>query len=115
MCLEAVITTQGVGTAQVINEGTTYAFDDFFGDCGGAKTLPSGWLAVTLDGYRNGSFCGTTYYQYSTTSTSAFGVATSLCSNPSGSQTFNTNVFGRVYNGSAYVNLPGIAGPAQNG
>lgn len=111
-CLEAVITTT---STYATNEGANYSRDNSGGVCDGAETLPAGWLGVTLDGYRDGSFCGTTNYYYSDSATAGFGVTTSLCSNPSGTQEFHTTVFGRIYMGAGYLDISGIAGPSQNG
>lgn len=115
-CLEAWIITQGVGTGNTANGGGNHAYNATGGLCDGAVTLPAGWLGVTHDAYRDGGFCGTTFYRYTDTATSGIGYQSiNLCSNPAGSQVFHSNVFGKIYNGSTYLNISGLAGPAQNG
>lgn len=113
-CLKARITTDG--SNPVSFGGEIRVYDSIGNDCSGSRTLPAGWLGVTLDGYKSGAFCGTTNYYYSPSATWIYEIgALNLCSNPSGTQTFHTNVFGRVYQGSFYYNIPGISSPGQNG
>lgn len=84
------------------------------GCTGNAKVLNSGYLGVTLDGYRSGAFCGTTGFIYSNVATSGWIVEANLCSNPSGLQGFNTTTWGRVFNGNNYVQIGGMNSPIQN-
>lgn len=114
VCLEA-----GVGlytpNNSVWNMGMTYAYDSSGAYCDGPRTLPSGWIGVTVDAYKSGAFCGTSYYYYSSSATSAYGhYFYGLCSNPSGSQEFHTTAWGKVYTGDHYYQPNGITSPSQN-
>lgn len=114
VCLEA-----GVGFSTVSNSvwnfGMTYAFDGSGGYCDGYRVLPAGWLGVTVDAYKNGAFCGTSYYYYSSSASAAFGrYSYGLCSNPSGSQEYYTVAWGKVYTGDHYYQPNGIVSPSQN-
>jgi hypothetical protein len=113
VCLEATITTNG--TNIVMNGGSTRVYDTSGLNCDGSWSLPTGWIGVTLDGYRDGSFCGTSGYEYTSQATWQKTYSENTCTDPAGSQAFNTVVFGRVYNGSSgYHNIPGVSGPSQN-
>lgn len=113
VCLEASISTNG--TNIILNGRATRVYDNSGANCDGARSLPTGWIGVTLDGYRDGAFCGTSGYEYTSGTNYQKDYQENTCSDPAGSQAFNTAVFGRVYNGTtAYHNIPGISGPAQN-
>jgi hypothetical protein len=76
--------------------------------------VPSGWIGVQIEGWRSGSFCGSTGYHYSNVSTSAWRLWSHLCSNPLGSQTFRTHTKGTFWTGNGYTNTPTIGSPNQN-
>jgi hypothetical protein len=118
-CLRAMVDT-GSGDAQTVYHfGYIQSLTVEGGLCDPPqKQLGVGWLGVTIDGYSNGSFCGTSYYSYSSTVTAIHGVSRSgLCWNWFGWQNFHTNAFGRVYSSTCgcYTNIPGISSPGQNG
>lgn len=117
ICLEAWVVTNGIGTGVVSQGGATRAYDASGGNCDGPRTLGTGWLSVTIDGFRSGAFCGTTGYRYTPNPISYMWYQSTLCPNPAGSQVFNTRVLGQVWNGSgAYVDIwPGQWSPNQNG
>ncbi len=113
VCLEATITTNG--TNIITNGGSTRVYDNLPGNCEGSRNLPIGWIGVTLDGYRDGSFCGTSGYEFTSSATWQKTYFQNTCSDPAGSQAFHTNVFGRVNNGNGGVhNIPGVSSPGQN-
>jgi hypothetical protein len=62
--------------------------------CANAKSLRAGYLGVSIYGFRNGSVCGGIGPRYTSSATSAMTVAGSICSNPSGSQYFRTQMLG---------------------
>jgi hypothetical protein len=84
----------GVGNAQIgdLNDQTSGAVFTraalFYGACSLASTttLAPGWLGVKLQILRNGSFCGGTDFEYSSSFTSLWGITGTLCSNPAGWQ-----------------------------
>lgn len=110
MCLRAGI----IDIARNHGHIRSYAGGAPTGCTGDANVLPSGWLGVTLDGYRDGGFCGTTNYIYSNVATWGWIVEANLCSNPSGLQGFHTTTWGRVFNGGNYVQIGGRTSPIQN-
>lgn len=113
VCLKAGVGDWTGGT--VFNMGMTYAYDGSGGLCDGPRQLPSGWIGVTVDAYKNGGFCGTSYYHYSSSPTSGYGhYFYGLCSNPSGTQEFYTVAWGKVYTGDHYYQPNGIVSPSQN-
>lgn len=68
-------------------------------NCSGSLTnVPSGYLAVSVAGYRNGAYCGDSGNYYSNQAYSRWWVTWQACSNPSGSQTFYTDARGAIYN-----------------
>jgi hypothetical protein len=101
-----------IDTAQNYNQAVSMYYRA--GACnGGNQGVPSGYLGSWVEGYRDGVYCGATSVYYSTTFTSAWQLWATLCSNPSGSQTFQS--FGESYGwtGSSYLN-GGVWSPAQN-
>lgn len=83
--------------------------------CGGAnRTLPSGYLGIGVEGYRNGALCGFSGIYYSNVATSAWQLWITLCSNPSGTQDFYTRAIGYGWSGSGYVQSSGVYSPSQN-
>lgn len=55
-----------------------------------ALTVSAGWLGAKAYVSRDGAYCGATAEVYNTGSTSLLGVGGQVCSNPSGSQVFET-------------------------
>jgi len=64
---------------------------------GGSQNVPSGYFAGQVSGYRDGSFCGQSAVAYSTSATWGINFSATMCSNPSGSQSFSTIGFGGIY------------------
>jgi hypothetical protein len=92
ICNEAQINISG-GTATnvgIVRARTTTG-------CANAKSLRAGYLGVSIYGFRNGSVCGGIGPRYTSSATSAMTVAGSICSNPSGSQYFRTQMLGFLY------------------
>lgn len=71
------------------------------GNCTGAnQSLPSGWIGTYVSGYRDGAYCGSNGWSYSTVATSAWQVWVALCTNPAGTQTFHTVGAGKAWDSS---------------
>jgi len=109
----------GVGKSTVDDTvwffGKTFAFDSSGAYCDGPRTLPAGWLGITVDAYKNGAFCGTSYYRYSSSAASTVGYYFyGLCSNPAGTQEFYSVAWGKIYTGDHYYQPNGIVSPSQN-
>jgi len=85
-------------------------------NCSGTtRTLPSGWLGVFVEGYRDGAYCGSSGWYYSSQATWAWQLWITLCSNPSGQQSFVSYASGAGYDGSTgYYRSSPVASPAQN-
>lgn len=92
ICNEAQV---NVSSGTVSNAGIVRARTASY--CMNAKTLNVGYLGVSVNGYRDGSFCGSVGPRYTGTSTSAMVVSSAICSNPSGTQTFRTTMWGYLY------------------
>jgi hypothetical protein len=85
------------------------------GSCSGAnRNVASGFIGMQLQGLRDGSVCGTTSVYYSTVSTSAWQLWATMCSNPSGSQSFKTFGLGYYWNSLDYNTAGWWASPSQN-
>ena len=85
------------------------------GSCSGAShSVPSGYLGTSLYGYKDGSGCGYSGIYYSTVATSAWQLWITMCSNPSGTQTFYTLGYGWFYNTGGYDLIGGFQSPSQN-
>lgn len=96
------------------NYGQSISKNYVAGACSGAsKTLPSGWLAVENWGYKDGAYCGTSGRSYSSVATAAWQLWISLCSNPAGTQSFNTRVWATAWVGNGYLGGP-VLSPSQN-
>jgi hypothetical protein len=63
-----------------------------------SRVVPSGYLAVSVAGYRDGAYCGDSGNYYSNAAYSDWWVTWQACSNPSGSQTFYTDGRGAIWN-----------------
>jgi hypothetical protein len=103
-------------TAQ--NTGVSTAYVPSVNGCNGTpKAIPSGYLGVTVSGYRDGAFCGSSGYVYSNVSTDYWQIWSTQCSNPAGSQEFHTRMQGRIWtdlSGGAYVASSPLTSPSQN-
>lgn len=111
------------GIADVaINKSDTKALTSTGADCSGSpRIVPSGYLAASVSGYRNGSYCGNSGNFYSNVATWGWGVSWQACGNPAGSQTFYTRAYGAIYDDAS--KCPGCnpqyfwfnhTGPSQN-
>lgn len=86
-----------------------------FNCIGTAQYLPSGWYGIKVDGYRDGAYCGSSGYYYSTTYAFGWQIWITLCSNPSGAQSFTTTATGIGYDGTGgYWSGRTVTSPAQN-
>lgn len=83
-----------------------------------AYVLPAGYISARAAGYRDGAYCGSTGYAYNSGPTSAIGVGSHLCSNPSGTQIFRTVADGQTWtiiSGTwQYAYVPSVTSPNQN-
>ena len=108
-CTEAII-------ADVAdNKGWTYVFSA--GACSTAQTVPSGHIGVRIRGWRNGGICANWgLYNYNSGTAHAIGVGGKLCSNPAGSQDFQTQANSHRWStdcGCYFVHSL-VTSPAQN-
>ena len=62
--------------------------------------MPSGYLAVSGRGYKDGLACATTGYIYSNVNTHYWQIWSNLCANPSGNQAFRTLAWMLGYDGN---------------
>jgi hypothetical protein len=80
--------------------------------------MPGGYIGANADGYINGSYCGSTGFYYNSGPASGFGVGAQLCSNPAGSQVFDTvatgTIWDYVYSTWQYVYTNSLTSPNQN-
>ena len=93
MCLE----TGTIDVAKV--EGNVHFYDDTGGCSGAVNYLPSGWIGVSVSGYRDGNYCANTGWYSNSSSAWGYGVRWKACSNPAGIQEFYGLSFGRLYTG----------------
>ncbi len=112
-CVNSVI-------ADVANNNAYIESDTDPHDCNTsyAYTMASGYLGANADGYKNGAYCGSTGYYYTSGAASGFGVGQQLCSNPAGSQTFDTVATGTIWDYVSgtwqYVYTNSLTSPNQN-
>jgi hypothetical protein len=81
--------------------------------------VPPGYLAVSVSGYRNGAFCGTSSQFFNQQYSASLWVNWQACTNPSGNQTFYTLANGAIYNdgsggGSVHYHWSNTMSPSQN-
>lgn len=62
------------------------------------STVPAGYLAAGVDGYRDGVWCGYSGSYYSDASYAIWWVEAHMCSNWSGSEAYHTRARGDIYN-----------------
>jgi hypothetical protein len=98
------------------NTGVTTSYFNHTTHCQAAdqRALASGYLGTKLYGYIDSTFCGQTNWYYSNVATHYWQIWSNLCANPSGSQWFFTQTFGRVFDGSGYLDFSKQNSPAQN-
>lgn len=81
-------------------------------DCAGAvNTMPTGWLGVEVEGYRNGLFCGQSDTFTNSSDASNWQLWDNACSNPSGFQLFQTKSLIFPYDGEVYHTHVGPLSP----
>jgi len=78
------------------------------------RTLPSGYIGAKVAGYRDGLYCGESAWYYSNVATSGWALTATECSNPAGTQAFNTQGFGRFWTGTTYTGFLTVTSPSQN-
>lgn len=109
ICSESVI-------ADVVdNKGYTTAWANT--NCSTAQNQPSGHLGIRIIGLMDGGFCSSwTGYAYNSSSAWSMALGGKLCSNPSGSQAFQTMAQSRKWVASAggYSTYSTVISPAQN-
>lgn len=81
--------------ADVVNSGTNpYSTSSInakmWADCSANSNRPASWLKVMATAYRNGTYCGSTLTLTNAGSVSTLGVDDFACSNPGGTQLFET-------------------------
>lgn len=93
-----------VATARNYGQVNAYANGGGANNCAGAvNVLPAGWIGVRVEGYRDGAFCGTSMWSYTSSATDNWQLYATLCTNPAGSQNFHSRSFINVYTGDAYT------------
>jgi hypothetical protein len=106
MCDQSGILDTAVNYNQALSKTTT--------GCSYIKDLPAGYLGSEVGGWRDGSFCGFSGVYYSTSTTSAWQLWATMCSNPSGLQEYWTIGWAYGWNGSDYYMSAGLTSPHQN-
>jgi hypothetical protein len=71
------------------------------------QNMPGGYMGGYVSGYKNGTLCGSSGTLYTPGTTWGFSVNATMCSNPSGTQTFSTTGTGYVYNDGSQGGTPG--------
>lgn len=89
------------------NQGNVRAYSNGTLGCpnNSYRTVPTGYLAVRVQGYRDGTYCGATTTHYSSQPAWNWNVTSQLCSNPSGQQEFRTVSTGSAYRDGSILNL----------
>lgn len=105
VCSESVIADVADNKAYTSTYSTSY--------CAYALSSSSGHLGANALGYRDGAYCGSTGFLYNGSATWKFGVGSTLCSNPSGYQTFKTKADSRVWDGASYKDFLMVTSPNQ--
>lgn len=109
-CMDAFVST--TAPSSTVHGGSTYSRNNT--SCSSAISLPAGYLGVSTAGYKNGSFCGQTGYQYtSSSSATASAQISGVCSATSGAA-YHTVASGRVWTGSTYQFIGQVSSPSQN-
>lgn len=113
-----LIATQG--TAPSMAQYATIRTYTNTAGCATLRVLGSGNLRVNARGYRSGAFCGETGYVSNPSADNIASVSSTLCTNPSGSQAFQTRSRGQLYNiwgGNAFTfsYIGEVASPSEFG
>jgi hypothetical protein len=99
LCVEA--TTNQVSGPAVEFGGNTRTYD--LNQCSGAyQTMQAGHLATTVYGYAGGRFAGHSGWRTNSTATYRVGVYFNT-NDPAGDLVYETQAFGQLWNGSAWV------------
>lgn len=106
-------TVDGCAEAIIADVADFKAFNNSYAPvgayCSTSQSVPPGYLAVFVFGYRNGQYCGQTGIAYNSTYASSFGVGGFICSNPAGSQSFFSSASVGYYAGPSYPYNNGYA------
>jgi len=98
------------------NYGQVLAYDNGGGahDCvGTVNSMPTGWIGVAVEGYRDGVYCATSQSYFNSSPASNWQLWATMCTNPSGIQNFQTVSLIFAYDGSSYRTGVGPTSPAQ--
>lgn len=66
---------------------------------GGAQTVGTSVLGISVDGYRDGAYCGSSGWYYNSQSAWGWQLWITLCANPAGVQAFTTAAYCKGYQG----------------
>lgn len=89
------------GTVDVAKvEGNIHLYNNQWACSGTVNYVPSGWIRVSVSGYRDGNYCGNSGYYSNSSSAWGYGIRWQACSNPSGTQQFYGISYGQLYNGT---------------
>ncbi len=106
VCTEAVI----ADTAD--NKGYTTTWS---ATCTSTNSKPSGYLGIRIRGVRDGGLWSSwTSWAVNSSTTWSMGVGGKLCSNPSGTQEFQTEAESKFWYSSGYIHFTKTVSPAQN-
>lgn len=84
-------------------------------DCAGAvNSMPTGWIGVSVEGYRNGVFCSQSGVFTNSSPQSNWQLWATQCSNPAGVQSFQTVSLIFPYDGANYHTHVGPTSPIGN-
>ena len=78
------------------------------------RQLVNGYIGAYVSGYRDGAYCGTSGWLYTSTTTEQKTVVVTLCTNPAGVQVFRSVGWGRTWDGDEYWTTPSQTSPNQN-
>jgi hypothetical protein len=106
ICTEAVI-------ADVAdNKGYTTTWSS---TCSSTNSKPPGYLGVRIRGVRDGGFCSSwTGWAVNASTTWSMGLGGYLCTNPGGTQEFQTYAESKFWYSSGYIHFTQTVSPSQN-
>jgi len=81
---------------------------------GAPSSVAAGFIGASVDGFRNGGYCGTSGYKYNSSRASRVTNSVIACSNPSGLQGYHTLVGGLMWGGNGYWFFGPQGSPSQS-
>lgn len=105
-----------VSTARDYGQINSYNNGGGAHDCAGPVTaLPNGYIGVAVEGFMNGASCGQpSMFFYNTAPADNWQLYDTRCSNPPGTQNFQSLSYGSIYDGTRYFGpYSGPMSPSQ--